>query len=154
MRRSMDACLWIALSLVLSVGAIGCADEGVGDPCTPETVPCNSAGRECGYKASESYIEASSVQCRSRLCIVHKLDNRSEGLVPADPRNICSDRNDADGCLDPEDLQKSVYCTCRCKTGGGVKTNLELCDCPDGFTCTEILNLGGEGIIGSYCTKD
>ena len=33
--------------------AIGCSDEGVGDPCIPEAIPCDSSGKNCGYKASE-----------------------------------------------------------------------------------------------------
>jgi hypothetical protein len=151
MRRS--SLYWIALGCVLSFGAIGCTDEGVGDPCTPETVPCDRNGENCGYKASESYIEATSVQCRSRLCLVHKLDNGTEGMVASDPRNVCSADNDADDCVDVEDLNKSVYCTCRCGVPSNVNTKLDLCSCPDDFECREILNLGGSGIIGSYCVR-
>jgi hypothetical protein len=151
MRRS--SLYWIALGCVLALGAIGCTDEGVGDPCTPETVPCDSDGLNCGYKASESYIEATSVQCKSRLCIVHKLDNQTEGMFGADPRKLCDDDPNVDTCVDLEDLQKSVYCTCRCRTTADGSKN-DLCDCPSGFSCTEILNLGGPGIVGSYCTKD
>lgn len=151
MRRS--SLYWIALGCVLALGAIGCTDEGVGDPCTPETVPCDQNGENCGYKASESYIEASSVQCKSRLCIVHKLDNLSEGMSGADPRKICSDTEDDPTCVDPDQLLKSVYCTCRCRGGEG-STNNDLCSCPSGFSCQEILNLGGPGIVGSYCVRD
>lgn len=144
---------WIA-AVALALVASGCTDEGVGDPCIPETIPCNAEGTVCGVRKSESYIEATSVQCRSRLCIVHKLDNSSE-KIPADPRKTCDkfddpDDPDAEGCLDPKELLKSVYCTCRCD---GPKTSLEFCDCPDDFTCEPILNLGGPGIQGSYCVR-
>ncbi len=148
MRRS--SLIWIALGCVLAFGAIGCTDEGVGDPCTPETVPCDVNGNNCGYKASESYIEATSVQCKSRLCIVHKLDNGTQG--GADPRRICSETEDDPTCVDEKALLDSVYCTCRCRSGAGGSNN-DLCSCPDGFECTEILNLGGPGIVGSYCTR-
>ncbi|HEX5659500.1 MAG TPA: hypothetical protein VFX59_20030 [Polyangiales bacterium] len=150
MRRS--SLYWIVLGCVLSLGAIGCTDEGVGDPCTPETVPCDSNGENCGYKASESYIEATSVQCKSRLCIVHKLDNLTEGLYGADPRKLCGEEEDDPTCVDPDQLLKSVYCTCRCDTPSGGNSN-DLCSCPSGFSCREILNLGGPGIVGSYCVK-
>jgi len=150
MQRSSP--IWIAVAMA-ALGAIGCADEGVGDPCTPETVPCNSEGQDCGYKVNEAYIEATSVQCRSRLCIVYKLNNKSGGTAPSDPRVPCTgNASDADFCVDDENLAKSVYCTCRCDTAG-VKTDLDVCKCPDGFTCEPVLNLGGPGIIGSYCVN-
>jgi hypothetical protein len=154
MRRS--SLYWIALGCVLSLGAIGCTDVGVGDPCTPETVPCDSNGENCGYKNTESYIEATSVQCRSRLCIVRNLDNGSMGVVPSDPRNVCDPNADdnAENCVDESAILKSVYCTCRCRTAGGAKTNQELCDCPGGFECKDILNLGGPGITGAYCVRN
>ncbi|MDB4988552.1 MAG: hypothetical protein JWN04_3730 [Myxococcaceae bacterium] len=141
----------IAFALA-SLGAIGCADEGIGDPCIPEAIPCDSNGENCGYKASESYIEASSVQCRSRLCLVYKLDNGTNGMIASDPRKLCTDKNPATGCLTNEKLNDSVYCTCRCKQGD-VKTKQELCSCSSGYTCHEVLNLGGAGIVGSYCVK-
>jgi hypothetical protein len=149
MRRS--SLYWLALGCVLALGAVGCTDEGVGDPCTPEAVPCERNGENCGYKASESYIEASSVQCKSRLCIVHQLDNLSQG-GNADPRKICSATENDPTCVDPEQLADAVYCTCRCRSAEGGSKN-DLCDCPGGFSCEEILNLGGSGIVGSYCVR-
>lgn len=141
MQRSSP--IWIAFA-VAALGAIGCADEGVGDPCIPETVPCNANGEQCGYKASEAYIEATSVQCKSRLCIVYKLDNKTLGIIPSDPRTLCTGKNDKNGCVDNEALAKSVYCTRRC---------VDDADCPDEYKCEPILNLGGPGIRGSYCVK-
>lgn len=145
MQRS--AWKWIGIAF-LGLAGMACADEGVGDPCTPETIPQKDG--VFGFVSSESYIESSSVQCRSRLCIVHQLDNKSE--VPADPRpeSICTAPNVPKvGCTPPEAVAKSVYCTCKC---GGPKT-AEQCECPDGFSCKEILTLGGDGIRGSYCVK-
>jgi hypothetical protein len=142
----LSAWKWMGL-LFLGVGAAACTDLGVGDPCTPETIPTGREGS--GFVPSESYIESSSVQCRSRLCIVHKLNNGTNG--PADPREKCiteSPRNPPN-CVTDAELEKSVHCTCKC---GGPKT-AEQCECPSGFKCTEILTLGGEGIQGSYCVK-
>jgi hypothetical protein len=142
MQRSSP--IWIAFA-VAALGAIGCTDEGVGDPCIPETIPCNSEGEKCGYKASEAYIEATSVQCRSRLCIVYKLDNDTQGTIPSDPRTLCSNSGEsADGCVSDEALAKSVYCTRRCVSDA---------DCPTEYTCEPVLSLGGPGIRGSYCVK-
>jgi hypothetical protein len=141
MQRSSP--IWIAFA-VAALGAIGCTDEGVGDPCIPETVPCNANGEQCGYKASEAYIEATSVQCKSRLCIVYKLDNNTQGSIASDPRTLCDSKGQPQGCVDNEALAKSVYCTRRCTEDG---------DCPDSFSCEPVLNLGGPGIVGSYCVK-
>jgi hypothetical protein len=143
---------WVGL-LFLGLSAVACADEGVGDPCTPETVPVNKDGKY-GFQSSESYIESSSVQCRSRLCIVHRLDNGTSGenALPADPRpqGLCQpDGTGAPGCVRATALDRAVHCTCKC---GGPKTS-EQCECPSGFQCKEILTLGGDGIKGSYCVK-
>ncbi len=132
-----------------------CADEGVGDPCIPETIPCkvdDNGNKQCGFNNTESFIEASSVQCRSRLCIVHKLDNGTDGNTPADPSKNCGPNVTVEqGCVKPEELDKSVYCTCRCR-GPGKKE--DFCDCPSGFTCEDVLSLGGDGIRGGYCVRN
>lgn len=154
MQRSSLIRIAFAVGMTLGLGAIGCADEGIGDPCIPETIPCNADGTNCGYKASEAYLEASSVQCRSRLCIVYKLDNQTSGMVPSDPRQLCTGKgNDKTGCLTNSQLLDSVYCTCRCGSGGGATTNQELCKCSDGFECRPVLTLGGPGIVGDYCVR-
>jgi hypothetical protein len=129
-------------------GVGACAEEGVGDPCTPETVPVDKDGK-IGFQKTESYIESSSVQCRSRLCIVHKLDNGTDEPANPRPEGLCSATNTKPGCVQPAQLDRAVHCTCKC---GGPKTS-EQCKCPSGFQCTEILTLGGDGIRGNYCVK-
>jgi hypothetical protein len=149
MQRSAFQFQWVALAIALLGSSLGaCADEGVGEPCTPERIPCDPT-EGCGYNAAESYIESSSVQCRSRLCIVHKLDNGNN--TPGDPTKVCTgDSSDSENCVSEEALEKSVYCTCRCD---GPKTSVEFCECPSGFSCQEVLKLGGDGIRGSYCVR-
>jgi len=136
---------WIAIA-VLSFGVVACANDGVGDPCIPESIPCE--GSECGFGSQESYIESSSVQCRTRVCIVHKLD-RGDGKV-ADPRENCTN-SDSPNCVTDSQLSQSVYCTCRCRDGN--KKKVEGCECSDGYKCEEILSRGGDGVRGSYCVK-
>lgn len=147
MQRS--AC-WFGLSVLLGLAGAACSDEGVGDPCTPEAIPVKvSNGMTLtGFEASENYIESSSVQCRSRLCIVNRLDNGTNAQIPANPNNVCG-ATPAPGCVTSEELEKSIFCTCKC---GGPKT-AEQCDCPEPFQCKEILTLGGDGIKGSYCVR-
>jgi hypothetical protein len=148
-KKHMQRSAWKWIGLVfMALAATACGTEGVGDPCTPETVP--TKGGVSGFEATESYIESNSVQCRSRLCIVRRLDNGTGG--PADPRVPCPTQPGAPkatNCVEPRHLEQSVHCTCKC---GGPKTS-EQCQCPSGFKCREILTLGGDGIRGSYCVK-
>ncbi len=149
------ACKWIAVAMVamgLALGATACANEGIGDPCIPESIPCTRGdSTDCGFGTRESYVESNSVQCRSRVCIVHRL----KGGALADPREICSTppdtTKDDPNCVTNAELDQSVYCTCRCKDGKGKK--VEGCECEGAFKCVEILSRGGEGIRGSYCVK-
>ena len=54
----------ISLGFVaLMVGAMtACAPTGVGDPCEPEV-------QSAGLSASETVVETSSLQCRTRVCM-------------------------------------------------------------------------------------
>jgi len=120
----------------------GCAESAVGDPCTPELVPVG------GFLASETYLESSSVQCATRFCLVRELsgdtDNvrREDGTCPGDEAT----------CVSPTDVERSVYCTCRCAAPEG--SSLPTCGCPGGFLCEEVLQTGGDGLRGSYCVRD
>ena len=64
---------FVAFALLMSA----CADTGVGDSCVPEQVPAG------GFLASETYLETSSVQCATRVCLVRELDG--------DPNNLQED---------------------------------------------------------------
>ena len=115
------------LAMAVALGALvtGCkAGSGVGDPCTPENTP------ETGFVNSETYLETSSVQCRTRVCMVREFDGFPSG--------------------NPGD-EDEIYCTCRCAAPEG--SNTPACSCPNGFTCEEILQQGGSGIRGSYCVR-
>ncbi len=150
----MQRFAWKSIAVaIMACGLMACANEGVGDPCIPESIPCT--GMDCGFAPKESYVESSSVQCRTRVCIVHKLLG---GAMLADPRDVVGvdekiPNRPADGpaSVTPAQLDQSVYCTCRCRSGDGKK--IEGCECGDGFKCEEILTLGGEGIKGSYCVR-
>jgi hypothetical protein len=130
----------VAMSLLCLVA--GCSTSAVGDPCVPEQVP------EGGFLASETYLETSSVQCATRVCLVR-------GLM-GDPSNLQEDEppcpRGEDTCVSESDVERSVYCSCRCDAPGG--TGLPTCGCPGGFICEEVLETGGDGLRGSYCVRD
>jgi hypothetical protein len=117
----------------------GCQAPGVGDPCTPESVP------EGGFVSTEAYLETSSVQCRTRVCMVYKLSgipNTADDPCPADQP-----------CASPPDTEARVYCTCRCDAPAD--STASLCECPDDYTCEPVIEsaMAGPGVQGSYCVR-
>ncbi|MCA9582234.1 MAG: hypothetical protein KC416_10605 [Myxococcales bacterium] len=134
--------------------SVGCEAPGVGDPCDPENVPAG------GFVSREAYLETSSVQCRTRVCMVYKLQGDTDKVIGEHPDCPLDGTMDDDcvagpgsGC-DPSQatcVPARVYCTCRCDAPAGSSTST--CECPDGYSCEPVLQLGGAGIRGSYCVK-
>ncbi len=133
---------WLELLGFAAIAALffvaGCSESAVGDPCVPEKV------YEGGFLASETYLELSSVQCATRVCLVRELEG--------DPNQICTGVDDSDECVTENDIERSVYCSCRCDAPEG--SSLPTCGCPGGFICQQILETGGDGLRGSYCVRD
>lgn len=123
-----------ALLVGLALGT-GCSTPAVGAPCLPEQIP------EGGFSPKEAYIESSSVQCETRVCLVY--------LLEGDPRKNCDRIKDS--CATEKNVAERVYCTCRCDAQG---TGFGECECPSGFDCVEVLNQGDRGVRGSYCVKN
>jgi hypothetical protein len=170
-------------ALAASAFVMGCQSGGVGDPCTPED---EYQPTFAGYSEKEANIESRSFQCETRLCLVNHFRGRvscpyGEGVTDADAV-VAAQKNDnqaSDANLDgrvchipgttgianaitvqvPAALVSraaadTVYCSCRC---GGDDPNAKYCDCPSGYTCTELLKdigLGSKELAGSYCVKD
>ena len=140
MSRKLLELMGFALISALWLVGTGCSSSAVGDPCVPEAVP------EGGFLASETYLETSSVQCATRVCLVR-------GLM-GDPNNLQEDEcptGDAT-CVPASEVERSVYCSCRC--GAPAESGLPTCGCPGGFICEEVLETGGDGLRGSYCVRD
>ena len=60
---------WLELVGFVAIVLLGaaCSETGVGDACVPEQVPAG------GFLDSETYLETSSVQCATRVCLVRGL---------------------------------------------------------------------------------
>lgn len=140
MNRSLAQSLTVLAVALAALTAAGCQVEAVGDPCTPENVPVDGDGNR-GFLDGEAYLETSSVQCRTRVCIVNDL--------LGDPGKLC-DVDSSPGCVTQKQIEDSIYCTCRCDGPAGAA---DFCECPEGFACTPVLASGGVGIVGSYCVK-
>ncbi len=138
-----DFASWVgALALgVAGLVAPGCGSQTVGDPCAPGrpgNAPC-APGRDGGtagcFLGTEIYIETQALECRSRICLVYRYDESSDGTGAQRP--------------------KHVYCTCRCglppSLAGGTQA-ATLCTCPDTYSCVSIAGEQyNEGVQGSYC---
>jgi len=132
-------------TLFLSLIALtGCEAPGVGDPCVPEAIPEGG-----GFNELEVYLETSSVQCRTRVCMVYQFQgDPSESFEDCEARGgtNCAENRPQ------EVIDESVFCTCRCAT---TTEGASTCECPEGFSCTPILDEeAGPGIAGSYCVRD
>lgn len=177
----------IYLLLAMAVGAsfIGssCGGSGVGDPCVPEDEYVTSFS---GFSASEVSVESRSFQCLTRVCLVNhfqgrvscpygQLDAQSNKCTSAegecqpgtlDHQTSCRvpDRDGSDIAdrikvpVSPQLVSRqaddAVYCSCRC---AGPDAGARYCECPSGFTCTELvddLGLGRGQLAGSYCIRD
>src|SRR6185436_20360000 len=135
---------WLATAIllggVLLMASPGCADEGIGDPCTPEQEFDVSFN---GFDEKQVIAESKSFQCRTRLCLVNHFRGRvscpygqdREGnptngsdqkcKIPGSTTEITdllSDGSFADPtnkarvrpqCVD-RSANNAVYCSCRC----------------------------------------
>ncbi len=138
-RKLLELLGFVAISLLWLAGT-GCSSSAVGDPCVPEQVP------EGGFLDSETYLETSSAQCATRGCLVRNLSGDPNNRQEADcPRGEAT-------CVTAEEVEQSVYCSCRC--AAPADSDLPTCSCPSGFTCEEVLETGGDGLRGSYCVRD
>ncbi len=145
--------LWFAAMLALPlISVAGCQATGVGDPCVPENVPGD------GFQPGEAYLETSSVQCRTRVCMVYQFGN-TRALDPSESREDCTEAGrDPSVCAllaTAEEIDERVYCSCRCSTISGSSSSTPTCECAEGFSCRDdLLTLGGEGIRGGYCVRN
>ena len=132
----------ISLFLLCSGVLVGCEAPGVGDPCVPESIP------EGGFDQDEVYLETSSVQCRTRVCMVYQLGGDP---TMAEEDCIAAGGSNCAQFAQGTEIDDRVYCTCRCDSPTqGAST----CECPSGFICQPTLDEeAGPGIAGSYCVR-
>ncbi|MFI5308571.1 MAG: hypothetical protein ACHQ53_14525 [Polyangiales bacterium] len=159
---AIDVKRLLLLASALFVALIaGCSTPAVGAPCLPEQVP------QTGFDDREAYIETSSVQCQTRVCMVYRLrGDPRQGCVATGPSAApaatgtggtaaaaaaAAGTTQGKVCASPQEVLDRIYCTCRCNAGG---TGFAECKCPDGYTCVDVLDQGGPGVRGGYCVKN
>jgi hypothetical protein len=122
----------------LTLAAIGffmlafaaCQPGGVGDPCDPISCPAPPEGSDdwlrCDWDQKEIYLEGRSLQCRTRVCMVFRVD-----------------KNYQDPMLGAE--IPGPYCTRPCGPGATYR------ECPAGYCCMQIVTAGESQAAGYYC---
>jgi hypothetical protein len=139
----------VAAVLTASVIGLGCQEEMVGAPCTPET---DKGEFNVSLQGTTYSIETRSVQCETRICLT-----KTE-LNPDVSSLDCKAEENLDNC---ENVQlKQSFCSCRCKDADGhsFQSNPDkydyLCECPPNTLCEEVLTAieeAPEKVTGSYC---
>src|ERR1700759_5767603 len=87
--RTEALLLQLAAAAFVAFVGFGCGDPAVGEPSLPEQIP------EGGFDPSEAYIESSSVQCETRVCMVGKLEGAPQGTPTCmqDPTKCASEQD-------------------------------------------------------------
>jgi len=170
--------------LGVAFSGTGCQSTGVGDPCTPEK---EYDPTFAGFVEQEVSTEGESFQCQTRLCLVNHFQGRATcpygqntmgkpnppATMNCQTPGIHTDVTGpvkADGSpVDPmvgkavkpqcteRTKDQTVYCSCRCADINGTQTGGNFCNCPDGFTCTQLVSslsaMSDQGLTGAYCIK-
>lgn len=97
-----------------------------------------------GFDPREAYVETGTPECATGTCLVFQLDG--------DPSPDCAPSEEGPPCATQAEVERSVYCSCRCDVPGGAPG--DGCKCPDGFACQEVLAGGpDDGLSGGYCVS-
>lgn len=119
-------------------------DDGVGESCLP-------FAPENGFDDRSSYVMTGAGECASGACLVYRLrGDPSPDCVPRAPDAPSGDPGLV--CVSGVDVEERVYCSCRCSAPEGDPG--ELCDCPDTFSCVEVMPDGPPGVRGGYCVRN
>lgn len=136
-----------------------CNKEGAfcacdGNTQCPTGYTCDSSVKQCRKfvchkKGDCQSPDATAEQNKGKGCCVPGTDNEP---IAAASCGQCDDKGGRNA-LD------SVYCSCRCGPADGDESeddNFNYCDCPDGFTCSEVrknIGLGDVQLTGKFCVK-
>jgi hypothetical protein len=181
MTRPIPA-IWLLLASNLGMFALACEPGGVGDPCIPEDEYLTSftGYGETEVNVESRSFQCETRVClvnhfRGRVSCPYGQTADDLKLPGNDPRRCRvpgtsgADPNDVVAVEVPAQLitrsaaaspqhaggQDAVYCSCRCANADGSKDDgARYCDCPDGFSCTPLvddLGFGSKQLAGSYC---
>lgn len=118
--------------------------EDLGKSCTP-IVP------EGGFDDRAAYVMTGASECATGACVVYKL--RGDPSPDCTPRPPVAETGDPGlRCVSGDEVDQRVYCSCRCAGPEGDPG--ELCDCPDMFSCVQLMTNAPPGVRGGYCVRN
>jgi hypothetical protein len=114
----------------------------------PLGAPCSLPQTE--YFDSQAVIATNVDACGQGVCIAYHLEGRTDVE--------CTETSGPDGsvsatpdCASPREIEQRMYCTCRCDGPPGAT---DLCDCPDSFSCVDVVTPIVPSVAGSYCVRN
>jgi len=185
MTRTILAGLAVSV-LGVAISGTGCQSTGIGDPCTPEmeydttfagfveqevstegesfqcqtrlclvnhfqgraTCPYgqNSSGKpNVGSPAQQGCFTPGIMQQVTGP--LNSMGKPVDATIGAKVLPQCTERT----------KDQTVYCSCRCADINGSQNGGTFCNCPDGFTCTQLVSslsaASDQGLTGAYCIK-
>lgn len=141
------------------------------DDCGSYDGGCNSEGKFCGCKAAcpkEGFV-CEGGQCKKKVCFSGECQTEADEnptdkacCIPGSTTPIAQPVCGQCGPNTKRSADNAVYCSCRCGPPDGaendpVNLNANFCECPEGFTCTQIradIGLGDKLLAGKYCIRD
>ncbi|MEM9068745.1 MAG: hypothetical protein AAGE52_09570 [Myxococcota bacterium] len=148
-------------ALALVVAGCGNGSTDTHATCVPESVPLD------GFPGGDLFLETSSVQCPSSICVIDQRDADS-ALQISGSREACEQANERrirraeedgedvgelDDCEPLPSIADRVHCSCRCSLPGG-ETDETTCACGEGFVCVDdAFTSGSDEIQGGYCLR-
>ncbi len=186
MTRTILAGLTVSV-LAVALSGTGCQSTGVGDPCTPEKEydPTFAGFVEQEVSTEGESFQCMTRLClvnhfQGRATCPYGQDSMGNGIPPVPASNGCVTPGisskvtgpvQADGktpvnamvgyAVQPQCTERTkdqtVYCSCRCADINGTQNGGNFCNCPSGFTCTQLVSslsaASDQGLTGAYCIK-
>ena len=82
--------------------------------------------------------------------VTGRLVDETAGKIVIQPDPLSGDPGRI--CVSGDELNQRVYCSCRCRAPEGDPG--PLCDCPDRFSCVDVVDDGPPGLRGGYCVRN
>lgn len=152
---------WEGVTLKLAIAELRDADGNVDSSLTCEPIQgTEPIGAACSlamteYDDSQAIIATRSDDCGQGVCLAHHLHGRVGGECANATAPDASVGNasvrDGSACADPDQIAERMYCTCRCD---GPPGTADLCDCPDGFSCVDLVSALVPEAEGAYCVRN
>jgi hypothetical protein len=185
-RSILSGMLGLISVLAVGALPTACQSGGVGDPCVPEdeyntdfagfkvteeniesrSFQCQTRiclvnhfqGRvSCPYGQGKTPGDPKMLGCQSATST--DADKDKPCCVPGTDTGIDSEVCGQCGTTSKRDAAQAVYCSCRCDVADGqpADPNFNFCECPTGYTCSQIrpfVGLGDANLSGKYCIKE